>query len=84
MADTRAPERTTGSLLPLEALDPRRRGDDDWERGDDERDSCVSFNPTIPARISPRQTSRPTVAGSLNSTMPSTTVPTAPMPVHTA
>ena len=44
----------------------------------------ASFNPTIPARISPTHTSRATVAGSWNSTMPSTTVPIAPMPVHTA
>ena len=45
---------------------------------------CVSFNPTIPARIIATHSSRAAVAGSWNSTMPRMTVPTAPMPVQTA
>lgn len=43
-----------------------------------------SFSPRMPETISARQTSRPAVAGSLNSRMPTTAVPTAPTPVHTA
>ncbi len=38
----------------------------------------------MPDTISATQASRAAVAGSPNSTMPSATVPTAPMPVHTA
>lgn len=48
---------------------------------------CVgvnSFSPRMPETIRARQTSRPAVAGSLNSRMPTTAVPTAPTPVHTA
>jgi len=43
-----------------------------------------SFSPTTPETISARQTSRPAVAGSLNSRTPTMAVPTAPTPVHTA
>ncbi len=43
-----------------------------------------SFSPRMPETISARQTSRPAVAGSLNSRMPTMAVPTAPTPVHTA
>jgi membrane glycosyltransferase len=43
-----------------------------------------SFSPRMPETISARQTSRPAVAGSLNSKMPTIAVPTAPTPVHTA
>jgi membrane glycosyltransferase len=48
---------------------------------------CVgvnSFSPRMPETISARQTSRPAVAGSLNSRMPTMAVPTAPTPVQTA
>lgn len=44
----------------------------------------ASLSPTTPATISPRLNKRPGVAGSPNNTMPSTAVPTAPMPTHTA
>ena len=40
--------------------------------------------PRMPATIRPRHTSRGAVTGSLNSTMPRVTAPTAPMPVQTA
>ena len=43
-----------------------------------------SFRPRMPETISARQTSRPAVAGSLNSRMPTMAVPTAPTPVQTA
>lgn len=43
-----------------------------------------NFSPRMPAAISPMQATRASVAGSLNSTMPSTAAPMAPMPVHTA
>ena len=43
-----------------------------------------SFRPKMPETISARQTSRPAVAGSLNSSMPTMAVPTAPIPVQTA
>jgi membrane glycosyltransferase len=43
-----------------------------------------SFNPRMPETISARQTSRPAVAGSLNTRMPTIAVPTAPTPVQTA
>jgi membrane glycosyltransferase len=43
-----------------------------------------SFRPNMPETISARQTSRPAVAGSLNSRMPTMAVPTAPTPVQTA
>jgi membrane glycosyltransferase len=43
-----------------------------------------SFSPRMPETISARQTSRPAVAGSLNSRMPTMAVPTAPTPVQTA
>jgi membrane glycosyltransferase len=43
-----------------------------------------SFKPRMPETISARQTSRPAVAGSLNSRMPTMAVPTAPTPVQTA
>jgi membrane glycosyltransferase len=43
-----------------------------------------SFNPNMPETISARQTSRPAVAGSLNTRMPTMAVPTAPTPVQTA
>jgi membrane glycosyltransferase len=43
-----------------------------------------SFKPRMPETISARQTSRPAVAGSLNTRMPTMAVPTAPTPVHTA
>jgi len=43
-----------------------------------------SFSPSMPETISARQTSRPAVAGSLNSSIPTMAVPTAPTPVHTA
>jgi membrane glycosyltransferase len=43
-----------------------------------------SFKPSMPETISARQTSRPAVAGSLNSRMPTMAVPTAPPPVQTA
>ena len=42
-----------------------------------------SFSPRMPETISARQTSRAAVAGSLNSTMPTMAVPTAPTPVQT-
>jgi membrane glycosyltransferase len=48
---------------------------------------CVgvnSFSPRMPETISARHTSRPAVAGSLNSRMPTMAVPTAPTPVQTA
>ena len=51
------------------------------------RAQCVgvnSFSPRMPDTISARQTSRPTVAGSLNTSMPTMAVPTAPIPVQTA
>jgi len=38
----------------------------------------------MPLRMRPRQTSRAAVTGSPNQRMPPSTVPTAPMPVHTA
>lgn len=44
----------------------------------------VSFRPPMPATIRPMQTSRATVAGSFSTSMPSSAVPTAPMPTHTA
>src|SRR5690606_18701263 len=44
----------------------------------------ASRSPMIPATINPMQTSRTTVAGSRNSTIPSTAVPTVPIPVQTA
>src|SRR5690606_28317941 len=44
----------------------------------------ASRSPMIPATINPMQTSLTTVAGSRNSTIPSTAVPTVPIPVHTA
>src|SRR5690606_20576793 len=44
----------------------------------------ASRSPMIPATINPMQTSRTTVAGSRNSTIPSTDVPTVPIPVQTA
>ena len=47
-------------------------------------DQVTSFSPTIPATISPMQARRTAVAGSPNNAMPSSAVPTAPMPVHTA
>jgi membrane glycosyltransferase len=43
-----------------------------------------SFSPRMPETISARQISRPAVAGSLNSRMPTMAVPTAPTPVQTA
>ncbi len=43
-----------------------------------------SFSPRMPETISARQTSRPAVAGSLNSRIPTIAVPTAPTPVQTA
>ena len=43
-----------------------------------------SFRPSMPETISARQASRPAVAGSLNSRMPTMAVPTAPTPVQTA
>jgi membrane glycosyltransferase len=43
-----------------------------------------SFSPRMPETISARQASRPAVAGSLNSRMPTMAVPTAPTPVQTA
>jgi membrane glycosyltransferase len=43
-----------------------------------------SFKPSMPETISARQASRPAVAGSLNSRMPTMAVPTAPTPVQTA
>ncbi len=48
---------------------------------------CVgvnSFKPNMPETISAKQTSRPAVAGSLNTRMPTMAVPTAPTPVQTA
>lgn len=42
------------------------------------------FSPTMPVRISATQTSLAGVVGSPNSTIPSRTVPTAPIPVQTA
>ena len=53
-------------------------------RGDAGRGQPAILSPTMPARISAMQASRAALAGSPNSTMPSATVPTAPMPVHTA
>src|SRR5690606_17062118 len=47
-------------------------------------DGVASFRPTMPATIRPMHTRRAAVAGSLNTTMPSSAVPTAPMPTHTA
>lgn len=44
----------------------------------------ASFSPTMPATIRPRLTSRPALADSPNSTMPSRAVPTAPTPTQTA
>ena len=46
--------------------------------------SVTTFNPTIPATISPTHASRASVAASPNSAIPRITVPTAPIPVHTA
>ena len=43
-----------------------------------------SFSPRMPETISARQTSRPAVAGSLKTSMPTIAVPTAPTPVQTA
>ena len=43
-----------------------------------------SFKPRIPATMSARQASRPAVAGSLKTRMPTIAVPTAPTPVQTA
>jgi hypothetical protein len=43
-----------------------------------------NFNPTIPVMIKPKHASRLKAADSPNSTIPINTVPTAPMPVHTA
>jgi membrane glycosyltransferase len=48
---------------------------------------CVGVNslsPRMPETISARHTSRPAVAGSLNTRMPTMAVPTAPTPVQTA
>lgn len=44
----------------------------------------TSLSPTIPAMMSPAQNNRPAVAGSPNKPIPSSTVPTAPIPVQTA
>jgi hypothetical protein len=44
----------------------------------------VNFRPTMPPTISPMQASRGQSDDSANSTMPSSAVPTAPMPVQTA
>ncbi len=44
----------------------------------------ASFSPTMPATIRPMQASRAGDADSPNSTMPSTAVPTAPIPTQTA
>jgi len=46
--------------------------------------ALVSLRPAIPATIRPMHSSRAVVAGSLNTSMPSRAVPTAPMPTHTA
>lgn len=43
-----------------------------------------SFNPAMPATMHSMQPRRAAVAGSSNSTMPSSAVPTVPTPVHTA
>ena len=48
------------------------------------RYSPRNFSPRIPVTISARQASLLKAAESPNSTMPSPTVPTAPIPVHTA
>ena len=46
----------------------------------------ISYAPYVSdySRYLPRHTSRAAVAGSLNNTMPTTAVPTAPTPVQTA
>jgi hypothetical protein len=44
----------------------------------------ASFRPRMPKTMSPMHSSRSAVAGSRNRTMPSTAVPTLPIPVHTA
>ncbi|MBO9560948.1 MAG: glucans biosynthesis glucosyltransferase MdoH [Caulobacter sp.] len=54
------------------------------ERAAPQEAGVNSFSPKMPETIRARQTSRPAVAGSLNSRMPTTAVPTAPTPVHTA
>src|SRR3954468_14982763 len=46
--------------------------------------SPSNFNPRIPETIRPRHASLLAAADSPNSTIPSPTVPTAPIPVHTA
>ena len=50
----------------------------------DARQGVTSFRPTIPDTISATQTMRNVVAGSLKIRMPTTTVPTVPMPVQIA
>ena len=44
----------------------------------------TAFNPTIEAIKVKRKNSRQKLAGSLKNRIPTKTVPTAPMPVHTA
>jgi membrane glycosyltransferase len=53
-------------------------------RAPDQCEGVNSFSPRMPETISARQTSRPAVAGSLNTRMPTMAVPTAPTPVQTA
>ena len=56
-----------------------------WTRGNrNGYGPAVSFNPRMPATISPTKKNRPNVAGSPKTRMPRTKVPTAPIPVHTA
>jgi membrane glycosyltransferase len=56
-----------------------------WAQGaPNQCEGVNSFSPRMPETISARQTSRPAVAGSLNTRMPTMAVPTAPTPVQTA
>lgn len=55
------------------------------QRADAARQELASsFSPAMPATMHSMQPRRAAVAGSPNSTMPSSAVPTVPTPVHTA
>jgi hypothetical protein len=66
---------TIGGRLPVAAR---------WMLVQQRRHGVTSFNPRMPDTINPTHSNLTALAGSSKSTMPTTTVPTVPIPVQIA